>query len=208
MTTTAKDLATALQATHEAHPNGWEAVARKAAELLRRELRPEIESGFHVDKAGVVLHVDIDGKGSFISGFGPQPADLKRDVDPAELRPAVVVPVASGRAIAAVVEERGSQNLKWGEQNHPDGTGPETHPLLTLGPVDISAEELAGRATNVTDSKAKDRAVTWRDILLEEVFEALAEEEPAKLQYELIQVAAVATQWAEAITRRGHQDQA
>ncbi len=46
----------------------------------------------------------------------------------------------------------------------------------------------------------------WRDILLEEVFEALAEEEPKELRKELVQVAAVAAQWVEAIDRRGGSD--
>ena len=34
--------------------------------------------------------------------------------------------------------------------------------------------------------------ITWTDILLEEVFEALAETDPARLREELVQVAAVA----------------
>ncbi|TIH26025.1 NUDIX hydrolase, partial [Subtercola vilae] len=42
----------------------------------------------------------------------------------------------------------------------------------------------------------------WQDILLEEVFEAFAESDTSKLRTELIQVAAVAQQWVEAIDRR------
>ena len=42
---------------------------------------------------------------------------------------------------------------------------------------------------------------TWADILREEYFEALAETDPARLRVELIQVAAVAVAWVEAIDR-------
>jgi hypothetical protein len=38
--------------------------------------------------------------------------------------------------------------------------------------------------------------------LLEEVFEAMAEDSPVKLAHELTQVAAVAVAWVEAIERR------
>lgn len=44
--------------------------------------------------------------------------------------------------------------------------------------------------------------VTFRDILACEVAEAFAEEDPARLRAELIQVAAVAVQWVEAIDAR------
>lgn len=44
---------------------------------------------------------------------------------------------------------------------------------------------------------------TWRHILQEEVAEAFAELDPAPLREELIQVAAVAVAWIEAIDRRG-----
>ena len=43
--------------------------------------------------------------------------------------------------------------------------------------------------------------VTYRDILLEEVFEALAESNQARLRAELVQVAAVAVAWVEKIDR-------
>lgn len=111
-----------------------------------------------------------------------------------------------------ILQERHRQNEKWGEQNHPDGTGPDEQPLLEVwyhatgspDPLeDFSATDLAKAATESTDEKAgSGYELTWTDILLEEVFEALAESDPAKLRTELIQVAAVATQWVEAIDRR------
>lgn len=47
--------------------------------------------------------------------------------------------------------------------------------------------------------------VTWRDIFLEEVFEAMAEEDPEKLKAELTQAVAVGVAWLEEIERREHE---
>lgn len=113
--------------------------------------------------------------------------------------------------LSEVGDERTRQDAKWGEQNHPDGTGPDTQPLDAMwwgfpdpsGPFEENtAKALAEAATATTDRHATHGVVTFADILLEEVFEALAESDLAKLRIELIQVAAVATQWAEAIDRR------
>lgn len=104
--------------------------------------------------------------------------------------------------------ERARQDAKWGEQNHPDGTGRDESVLYGVATqtnryLDYStAAELAEHATNATNDAAESGTVTWRDILLEEVFEALAEDDATKLRTELVQVAAVAQQWAEAIDRR------
>lgn len=108
---------------------------------------------------------------------------------------------ASTDALAEVSAERERQNLKWGEQNHPNGTGDD---LLLLRELPNSLPRygmLARLAKNATDRHAAIGTVTFADILLEEVFEAMAENDPAKLRAELIQVAAVATQWVEAIDR-------
>jgi hypothetical protein len=103
-----------------------------------------------------------------------------------------------------VATERARQDEKWGAQNHPDGTGPGTLPLRALADLDVqrSARWLAERAKSLTDTRFRAGDGTWRDILLEEVFEALAEDNPERLRTELVQVAAVAQQWAEAIDRR------
>lgn len=114
---------------------------------------------------------------------------------------------------AEVTAERRRQNAKWGKQDHPDGTGPDTRPLLTHIEepsihLNDSAELLSASLTARTDHRFSGwRSLdtppgTWRDILLEEVFEALAESDPAKLRTELIQVQAVAQQWVAAIDRR------
>lgn len=109
--------------------------------------------------------------------------------------------------IEEVAAERERQKAKWGEQNHPNGTGPETFALAEMDCMtftelgEAESVELRAVATLATDKNARRGTVTWKDILLEEVFEALAEEDPAKLRAELIQVAAVAAQWVEAIDR-------
>ncbi|MEB0303834.1 hypothetical protein QN345_00575 [Cryobacterium sp. 10I1] len=102
-----------------------------------------------------------------------------------------------------VIDERTRQNEKWGEQNHPNGTGPGCKPLadVTTEHYSYPAEDLATLAKLATDRAAARGDVTWRDILIEEVFEAFAEDDPAKLRAELVQVAAVAQQWVEAIDR-------
>ena len=84
--------------------------------------------------------------------------------------------------------ERLSQDAKWGQQDHPDGTGafkPEAEKARA------SCEHLFASGHPM-----------WWPILLEEVFEALAETDPVKLRAELVQVAAVTVAWIEAIDRR------
>lgn len=110
--------------------------------------------------------------------------------------------------LAEVAAERERQNTKWGEQNHPNGTGPKTTPMAEIvrGPANAIVNRhyafgLMYQAKSATDAHAAAGTVTYADILLEEVFEALAESDPVKLRTELIQCAAVATQWVEAIDR-------
>jgi len=86
--------------------------------------------------------------------------------------------------------ERDAQDRRWGEQNHPDGTG---------GPPDLAARDITRKACDEAHQMGRG---TWRHILDEEVAEAYAEYDPVLLRAELIQVAAVAAAWAEAIDRR------
>lgn len=103
-----------------------------------------------------------------------------------------------------VADETVRQDEKWGEQNHPDLL-PEEYSHRTYH---FTAE--AWKRTNDArvakanaDGALPDRNCAWDGILLEEVYEALAESDPAKLRAELVQVAAVAVQWVAAIDRRG-----
>jgi hypothetical protein len=91
--------------------------------------------------------------------------------------------------LAEVSEERDAQDAKWGEQNHPDGTN-------------LKNDDWRDHARRQCQTAAAEGRLTWAHILQEEFVEALAEEDPEKLRAELIQVAAVAVAWAEAIDRR------
>lgn len=92
--------------------------------------------------------------------------------------------------LAEVYDERVAQETKWGEQNHPDGTGL---------PEDRQHADMARHLCEVAFASGNG---SWRHILAEEVCEAFAESDPARLREELVQVAAVAAAWVEAIDRR------
>ncbi|MFD1535644.1 NUDIX hydrolase [Nonomuraea guangzhouensis] len=100
------------------------------------------------------------------------------------------VPGSLARVLGDVAAERAAQDAKWGMQAVPDGTGAE----------DAVAE--ADRARRETDEAGRRGELTWRHILREEVLEAFAESDPELLRTELIQVAAVAVKWAQALDRR------
>lgn len=108
-------------------------------------------------------------------------------------------------ALQDVGDERQRQTEKWGEQNHPDGTGAELRPFMhTSVNLDLrTGREVADILRASCDGKHQAGIGTWLDILLEEVGEASAESNPVRLRAELVQVAAVAVAWVEAIDRRG-----
>ncbi|PKL75449.1 MAG: hypothetical protein CVV27_15310 [Candidatus Melainabacteria bacterium HGW-Melainabacteria-1] len=83
-----------------------------------------------------------------------------------------------------VDSERIRQDRKFGPQSHPDGTGM---------PSDY---EMAQRARGFCDAAFASGQGTCRHILSEEFLEAMAESEPSKLQMELLELAAVAVNWA------------
>lgn len=103
-----------------------------------------------------------------------------------------------------ILEERVRQDAKFGPQNHPDGTG-EAWPDLVrpaFGWDADPARHAARLARQGCQRDAKKGKTTWVGIALEEVAEAFAETDPVKLRAELLQVAAVAVNWIEAIDRR------
>ena len=111
------------------------------------------------------------------------------------------IPPRSARVLEEVSKERERQDQKWGEQNHPDGTRDDRR---LLGDVSLPTwGTICYRARNMTDQLNKEGRATYLEIMLEEVVEAFSESHPASLRAELIQVAAVAVQWIEAIDRRG-----
>jgi len=101
-------------------------------------------------------------------------------------------------------DERDAQDTKWGtDSTPPDGTGPTTCPLLDVVGEGIPAEDLARYMQEVVEQASAGGHVTMAQILLEEVFEAVAENDADALRAELVQVAAVATKWVERIDKRG-----
>lgn len=98
-----------------------------------------------------------------------------------------------------VFHERLRQDQKWGEQNHPDVAPGEIH-----HEVYVQGAARWKRENDIRDSRDE---LAWDGILLEEVFEALelGGKDEGALREELIQVAAVAQVWVEAIDRRKEQ---
>ncbi len=97
-----------------------------------------------------------------------------------------------------VATERHEQYAKHGDQAHlPDGTGPHVGWRF-----DGAARTLANVARGMVYERVKTGDIAFAHILLEEVFEALAEADPLRLRAELVQVAAVTVQWIEAIDDR------
>lgn len=116
--------------------------------------------------------------------------------------------MASLRATAALLAERVRQNAKWGEQNHPDAD-----PVLLNREGGVTPKRLAEHHEIATGHRARFLCQTAADrgqanfmaILVEEVGEAcdeIAKGDTAALREELVQIAAVAVQWVEAIERR------
>ncbi len=98
-------------------------------------------------------------------------------------------PGSLARALADLAAEREAQDRTWGVQEFPDGTGPG----FTARAEEAKQECVAAGARG---------ELTWRHILAEEFFEALAESAPESLRNELVQTAAVAVQWIQSLDRR------
>lgn len=98
-------------------------------------------------------------------------------------------PGSLARALADVVAEREAQDRMWGVQDFPDGT----EPGFTARAEEAKQECAAAWARG---------ELTWRHILTEEFYEALAESDPRSLRNELVQTAAVALKWVQCLDRR------
>jgi predicted house-cleaning noncanonical NTP pyrophosphatase (MazG superfamily) len=93
------------------------------------------------------------------------------------------------RVLADVADERAAQDRLWGVQEFPDGSGPAYAPRAREAKEECAAAAQRGE-------------LTWRHILAEEFFEALAESDAASLRTELVQTAAVAVKWIQSLDRR------
>lgn len=86
--------------------------------------------------------------------------------------------------------ERLRQEQKWGEQHHDFGTGSETMKVI------------AAQVRQECEDAFRAGVGTWRHILSEEFWEALAEDDPGKLRTELTHLIAVAVAMIEDIESR------
>ncbi|WP_233618050.1 nucleoside triphosphate pyrophosphohydrolase [Actinomadura sp. WAC 06369] len=93
------------------------------------------------------------------------------------------------KVLADVAAERDAQERTWGVQDFPDGTGP-------------AFTERADQSKRDCADAAASGELAWRHILAEEFSEALAESDLVLLRGELVQTAAVAVQWIQALDRR------
>lgn len=110
----------------------------------------------------------------------------------------------TNKVLAEIHAERLRQDERWGQQNHS---------TYFPGLETVSAQGYAREATRLkslndqtvaelnTQGYASDRNCTWDTIFREEVYEALAEEDPQKRRAELVQAAAVAVAMIECIDR-------
>jgi hypothetical protein len=115
------------------------------------------------------------------------------------------VDLVTNPVLREVVAERARQDAKWGEQNHPDLSpyaqkpwvhGPATY-FYGLPPVE--------QAKQLTDADAAGGSCSWARIALEELTEAIDAADQGDedaVRTEVIQLAAVCVQWAQAIDRR------
>lgn len=91
--------------------------------------------------------------------------------------------------LAEIAAERDRQDARFGEQNHPNGTG------------GIQSRQLRDEAQKTCDAATERGTLTWLHISDEEHCEALAESDPVRLRAELVQDAAVKVAWIEALDR-------
>lgn len=90
-----------------------------------------------------------------------------------------------------VAAERERQIRKWGRQDHLESGSGGSHNRTRANIAKAEYDDMVAYGE-----------LQWIHILTEEFWEALAEPEGPELRQELIQVAAVAIAWVEAIDRR------
>ena len=98
---------------------------------------------------------------------------------------------SSTNAFAAICREMCDQDIRFGSQNWPDGTG--------ICPAD---NKTADRVRRECDLLLRSGQGSWRALVAEEVAEAFAESDPDRLMLELIQVGGLVMQWVEALLLR------
>lgn len=128
----------------------------------------------------------------------PQPQPPRQQQRKQESKPAKPEPIKSelDLILEGVEVEVAAQEEQWGEQLHPLNGG-----VMEDKGVTYYAERAAQwKAQN--DRRVQIGAIGWDGILLEEVYEAISEADPAKQLIELEQVAAVAVNAIRSLKRQ------
>jgi hypothetical protein len=113
---------------------------------------------------------------------------------------------ATSRVLDELATERGKQDEQWGEQNHPirwprhNERDRSMYQDQANAWKRINAERV--RIANAAGATS-DRNCSWDGIALEELYEALAEGDPAAIRAELVQAGAVIVAMIESLDRNG-----
>jgi hypothetical protein len=106
------------------------------------------------------------------------------------------------KVLTEVGAERARQETKWGQQNHPILDPKEINPYGLI--ERYNAARSAAEAQQITDQLSERGEVTYMDIFIEEVKEAVeCGPDTDALRKELIQCAAVAVAMVESLDRNG-----
>lgn len=109
---------------------------------------------------------------------------------------------ATQQILELVMAERHRQVRKYGlNRDIVDGTGPNTRWLLPYTPASAVEVEQELRE-DYEDFEADTGLPTWVHLLREELAEAFAEDNPERLEAELIQVVALGVSWLERLRER------
>lgn len=129
--------------------------------------------------------------------------DLQPYIDHARATIGPYIKAAKMHAIASeILAAQRRAEAKHGDQNHlPDGTGPNEF-FPQLGRTAQRAEAWAMLCKDVTDRRAERGAVTWWDILIEEIAEAGEQDDLQAIRSELLDAGAVIASWIYAIDTR------
>ncbi|MFD4234264.1 hypothetical protein [Streptomyces sp. NPDC058542] len=109
---------------------------------------------------------------------------------------------ATNAVLVEIATERAAQDAIFGQQNLPDLAGSASVQRTARRMFAEFADNYKAINDGNFDPRDDDPQLDFTGVFLEEVYEALAESDPAKLRAELVQAVAVGVKWIEAIDRR------
>jgi hypothetical protein len=113
----------------------------------------------------------------------------------------VYIPAPMVNVIIDLVRRRETQEAKYGHVNDllVDGTGPKVNWAMAMGPADWVEKRMR---EDYEEFEAEEGLPTWMHLVREEVAEAFMEDDPARLEDELLDVAALCVSWIERLRKR------